>query len=322
VTSSPPGINCGLTCEAEYEEGTAVTLTGAPGANTKSATWTGCDSVNGENKCLVSMSGAKEVTASFEEEETEEPGIPLTVALEGTGGGTVSSDKGAISCTPFCTDEYEAGTVVTLTATPTQGSTFYSWKYCDAGGVNGRQCTVTLDKAKTVKATFTTTHALTLTKAGGLGKVQSSPGGVLCLFNCQDTTASFREGTEVTLKQTPAKHFHFVEWLGDCSGASTCQVTMGEAHDVSALFAEDPKHLLTLTKSGGGAGTVKSSVAGINCGATCATTKAAYYQGEVLELTATPGKGSAFKGWSGACTGAATCTVTMSEARGVTAEFG
>jgi hypothetical protein len=404
VTSSPPGINCGLTCEAEYEEGTAVTLTGAPGANTKSATWTGCDSVNGENKCLVSMSGAKEVTATFaleqhllsvsktgsgtgkvtssapgidcgatcsasfdhgtvvtlsapadagsefsgwsggcagagtcevtmseakevtatfEEEEIEEPGIPLTVSLEGTGGGTVTSDSGLISCTPFCSDEYEAGTVVTLTATPAQGSTFYSWKYCDAGGVNGRQCTVTLDKAKTVKATFTTTHALTLTKAGGLGKVQSSPGGILCLANCSETTAAFREGTEVVLKQTPAKHFHFVEWLGDCSGASTCQVTMGEDHDVSAEFAEDPKHLLTLTKSGGGAGTVKSSVAGINCGATCATTKAAYYQGEIVELTATPGKGSAFKGWSGAgCSGTGTCSVTISEAKEVTAEFG
>jgi hypothetical protein len=323
VTSSPPGIDCGLDCEEQYEEGTVVTLTGAPGANTKAATWTGCDSVNGENKCLVSMSAAKEVTATFEEEAVEEPGTPLTVAVEGTGSGTVTSDKGAISCNPFCSDEYEAGTVVVLTATPTPGSTFYSWKYCDKGGVNGRQCTVSVDKAKTVKATFTTTHSLTLTKAGGLGKVQSSPGGILCLFNCQDTTAAFREGTEVTLKPTPAKHFHFVQWGGDCSGASTCQVTMGEAHDVSALFAEDPKHLLTLTKQGGGAGTVKSSVAGINCGATCATTQAAYYQGEVVELTATPAKGSAFKGWSGeGCSGTGTCTVTMSEAGEVTAEFG
>ncbi len=178
VTSSPPGIDCGSDCEEQYEEGTAVTLTGTPGANTEAVLWSGCDSVDGENKCLVSMSTAKEVTATFEEgEETEEPGIPLTVAVEGTGSGTVTSDKGAISCNPFCSDDYEAGTVVVLTATPTPGSTLYSWKYCDKGGVNGRQCTVTLDKAKTVKATFTTTHSLTLTKAGGLGKVQSSPAG-------------------------------------------------------------------------------------------------------------------------------------------------
>ncbi len=97
---------------------------------------------------------------------------------------------------------------------------------------------------------------------------------------------------------------------------------MGEDHEVQAEFAEDAKHLLTLTKSGGGQGTVKSSVAGINCGAVCSTMSSAYYQGEVVELTATPGKGSTFGGWSGSgCSGTGTCTVTMSAAKSVTAEF-
>jgi len=403
VTSSPAGINCGLDCSEEYDEGTPVTLTGAAGANTKPVSWAGCDSVDGENKCHVTMSAAKEVTATFALEQRlltvkktgtgtgkvtsspagidcgatcsasfdhgtevtleakadagsefkgwsgacsgtgtckvtmtaakevtatfdEEPkgtSFPLTVVVEGSGSGTVTSDKGAISCNPFCTDEYEAGTKVVLTATAAPGSVFYSWKYCDSGGVNGRQCTVTVDKAKTVKATFITTHDLEVSRVGsGLGKVQSSPGGILCLANCSDTTAAFKEGTEVTLKQTPAKHFHFVEWSGDCSGSGACQVSIGEDHEVSAKFAEDAKHLLTLTKKGGGAGTVKSSVAGINCGATCSEQASAYYQGEVVELTATPGKGSAFGGWSGSgCSGTGTCTVTMSEARAVVAEF-
>ncbi|HEY5708394.1 MAG TPA: hypothetical protein VIS51_03275 [Solirubrobacterales bacterium] len=402
VTSSPAGINCGLDCEEEYEEGTPVTLTGTAGANTKAVVWSGCDSVNGENECLVTMSAAKEVTATFAleqhllsvskagsgtgkvtssppgidcgatcsasfdhgtvvtleadadagseftgwsgacsgtgtcevtmsaaravtagfDEETTTTEFALTVETEGTGTGTVTSDKGAISCDPFCTDDYEEGTVVVLTATPNPGSVFVSWKYCDKGGVNGRQCTMTVDKAKTVKATFTTTHTLEVSRAGsGLGKVQSSPGGILCLSNCAETTAAFKEGTKVTLKQTPAKHFHFVEWLGDCTGSASCEPVMGEDHEVEAKFAEDPKHLLTLTKSGGGQGTVKSSVAGINCGATCSEMSSAYYQGEVVELTVTPGKGSAFGGWSGACSGTGACTVTMSEAREVVAEF-
>ncbi|HEY5709948.1 MAG TPA: hypothetical protein VIS51_11195 [Solirubrobacterales bacterium] len=322
VTSTPSGIDCGSDCDEEFAEGSEVTLSAEADAGSDFTGWSG-SGCSGTANCIVTMSEAKSVTATFDEEAEEEPGIALTVATEGTGTGTVSSDKGAISCNPFCTDEYEAGTVVTLTATPTPGSVFYSWKYCDKGGVNGRQCTVTLDKAKTVKATFTTTHALTLTKVGGLGKVQSAPGGVLCLFNCSETTASFKEGTEVTLKQTPAKHFHFVQWGGDCTGSGACEVTMGEAHEVSALFTEDSKHLLTLTKQGGGAGTVKSSVAGINCGAACSEMASAYYQGTEVELTATPGKGSAFEGWSGGgCSGTGTCTVTMSEAREVTAEFG
>jgi hypothetical protein len=47
----------------------------------------------------------------------------------------------------------------------------------------------------------------------------------------------------------------------------------------------------------------------------------AYFQGSEVELTATPGKGSAFGGWSGACSGTGTCKVTMSAAKSVTAEF-
>ncbi len=401
VTSSPSGISCDSTCEADFAEDTEVTLTGSPGANTEAVVWTGCDSVNGENKCLVTldedtevtatfdleqhllsvsktgsgtgkvtssppgidcgsecsasydhgtlvtlsaspdpgseftgfsgactgstcevtMSSAKSVTANFDEESTT-PKFLLTVDPEGTGTGTISSDKGAISCGAFCSDEYEEGTVVVLTATPSPGSIFISWKSCDSGGVNGRKCTITVNKAKTVKATFTTTHALEVSREGsGLGKVQGSPGGILCLNNCSETSASFKEGTAVTLKQTPAKHFHFVKWLGDCTSSGACEVTMGQDHEVQAEFAEDLKHLLTLTKSGGGQGIVKSSLAGINCGATCSTQASAYYQGEVVELTATPGKGSTFGGWSGACSGAGTCTVTMSEAKGVTAEF-
>ncbi len=318
-TVTGPGIDCGSDCSEKYPSGLEVTLEAKVGEGSTFTGWSGAG-CSGTGTCTVTMTEAREVTATFEDEE----GIPLTVAVEGTGTGTVASDKGTISCNPFCSDDYPEGTVVVLTATPASGSIFVSWKYCDKGGVNGRQCTVTMDKAKTVKAVFTTTYDLEVSKApgSGLGKAQSSPGGVLCLFNCSGTTAAFKEGTKVAVKQTPAKHFHFVEWLGDCTGSGACEPTMGEDHEVEAKFAEDPKHLLALAKSGGGQGTVKSSVAGINCGATCSAMSAAYYQGEVVELTATPGKGSAFGGWAGAgCSGTGTCTVTMSEARAVTAEF-
>ena len=312
-----PGIDCGEDCKEKYLEGSAVPLAADADPGSEFTGWSGACS--GTGSCEVTMTEAKEVTATFEEEEE---GIPLSIDVEGTGSGVVTSDTGAISCDPFCSDEYPEGAVVILTATPAPGSVFVSWKYCDSGGVNGRQCTVTMSKAKTVKATFTTTHALEVSRAGtGLGKVQSSPGGILCLSNCSETTASFKEGVKVVLKQTPAKHFHFVEWLGDCTGSGACEPTMGEDHEVQAKFAEDPKHLLTLTKSGGGQGTVKSSVAGINCGAVCSQMASAYYQGEVVELTVVPGKGSAFGGWSGACSGTGTCTVTMSAAKEVTAEF-
>jgi streptogramin lyase len=245
----------------------------------------------------------------------------LNVIVEGPGSVLIS--PGGITCPPLCQPELIQGSKITLTADADADAAFVSWKGCDA--LNGRQCTVTLDKAKAVTAVFMATPKLTLSKAPGpgLGKVTSYPSGILCLPNCSTTTAAFKEGAKVKLNRVPAKHFHFVEWLGDCSGPGLCELTMGEGHEVEALFAEDPKHSLSLTKDGGGAGTVKSLPVGVNCGATCSSMAASFYEGEAIELTATPGKGSNFEGWSGGgCSGTGTCKVTMSGATSVKAKFG
>jgi len=86
----------------------------------------------------------------------------LTVKIDGTGFGDVASDPAGISCyAPIpgyaylvaadCTESYAAGTSVTLTATPTGGSTFAGW----SGGCTGTgACTVIMDSAKTVSAKF------------------------------------------------------------------------------------------------------------------------------------------------------------------------
>jgi len=84
---------------------------------------------------------------------------------------------------------------------------------------------------------------------------------------------------------------------------------------------------LTVTKAsplGIGDGTVTStsspaSPTQINCGPTCS---ASYASGTVVTLTATPNSLSIFNGWSGCDTvSGTTCTVTMSAARSVTANF-
>jgi hypothetical protein len=43
--------------------------------------------------------------------------------------------------------------------------------------------------------------------------------------------------------------------------------------------------------------------------------------GTSVALTATPGAGSVFAGWSGVCSGSASCTVVLDQARAVTARF-
>jgi hypothetical protein len=71
-------------------------------------------------------------------------------------------------------------------------------------------------------------------------------------------------------------------------------------------------HSVSVTVNG--PGTVTSSPAGIECPATCA----GKFQGSVT-LTATPTAGAVFRGWTGVCSGTATCEVTSEGS--VTAAF-
>ena len=111
----------------------------------------------------------------------------------------------------------------------------------------------------------------------------------------------------------------FSGWSGSgCTGTGTCIVTMDAAHSVTATFGLGT-HILDVSKTGTGTGSVTSSPAGIDCGATCSN---AFGDGAVVTLTATADVGSDFTGWTGSgCTGTGTCIVTMDAAHSVTATF-
>jgi len=68
-----------------------------------------------------------------------------------------------------------------------------------------------------------------------------------------------------------------------------------------------------------GSGTVHSSpTPDINCSDSC---NQSYTGGTVVNLSASPATGFSFNGWSGSCSGTGSCTVTMDQARSVTASF-
>ena len=172
-----------------------------------------------------------------------------------------------------------------------------------------------LRPAGTCVTGVTSGETLAVNKNGsGTGTVASSPAGIDCGATC---TKSFAKNTVVTLTPTPSADSTFAGWSGDCSGTGACTVTMDQAHSVTATFNQ-VSHTLTVSKIGTGSGTVAGSPPGINCGGTC---QFAYIQGNVVTLTPTAAAGSTFAGWSGDCTGTGVCTVTMSQARSVTATF-
>ena len=78
------------------------------------------------------------------------------------------------------------------------------------------------------------------------------------------------------------------------------------------------KATLSLVITGAGAGQVTSSPAGINCTVNCIVQLAGNSN---VTLTATAAAGSVFAGWSGACGGIGSCTLTMNSQKSVTANF-
>ena len=240
-------------------------------------------------------------------------GAVLTVARTGSGRGAIMSTPLGINCGTACASAFEEGTEVELRASPAADSIFVRW----SGGCSGtaRTCTVTMNEAKTVTATFRS-HTVAVTRAGtGTGRVTSTPTGIDCGRDCG---GRFRPGTSVTLTATPSAGSRFAGWTGitGCGSNAVCTFVIDANVAVTATFVT---RLVTVTKAGVGTGTVTSNPAGINCGATCT---GRFLPGATVTLTATAASGSRFDGWSGACTGTAlTCTLSMTQDRAVTATF-
>jgi hypothetical protein len=302
VTSSPTGIDCGNDCSEPYSYNTPVTLTATPAAGSTFSGWSG--PCSGTDPCSVTMNQAQTVTATF----SSTPTYLLVVSI--SGAGTVTSSPTGINCGNDCSEPYSYNTPVTLTATPAAGSTFSGWSGpCSGTG----PCSVTMNQAQTVTATFSSTPTyLLVVSISGAGTVTSSPAGINCGNDCSEP---YSYNTPVTLTATPAAGSTFSGWSGPCSGTGSCTVTMNQAQTVTATFST-VTYLLTVSRAGNG--TVTSSPAGINCGNDC---NEPYTYNTLVVLTATPGAGSTFSGWGGACSGTGACTVTMNQARAVAATF-
>ncbi|MBP8811966.1 MAG: InlB B-repeat-containing protein, partial [Kofleriaceae bacterium] len=218
-------------CSQKFDHGTTVTLTAFAYAGSTFTGWSG-GGCSGTGTCSVLMTAARTVTANFTRPI-------LTVTKFGNGTGTVTSSPAGISCGGDCTEAVNAGTTVTLTATPAAGTQFMGWV---GGGCSGMgTCTTTITASTTVRANFyLTIHQVTVTKTGGgTGWVATSPlSGIACGTDCSEY---YYYGTSVTLYATPDPGSTFTGWTGACTGLGPCTFTIvgapGQAYPVTANFA-------------------------------------------------------------------------------------
>jgi hypothetical protein len=118
-SGTPAGTSCGANC-LSYLSSTAVTLTAVASGGSTFVGWNCTPAFTSGN----TLTAATTCTAIF----TYDPIYNLTLATTGGGTGTINSSgtPAGVSCGANCLT-YVSTTIVTLTATGTNGSTFMGW---------------------------------------------------------------------------------------------------------------------------------------------------------------------------------------------------
>lgn len=239
-------------------------------------------------------------------------------ASSGSGYGEVLCKVGA-GPAEECESEYESGTKLTLLPAPEPESEFAGFR---SGTGSASVCTGTVPCAFALKADSYVEAPFDLAyrslsiafKGEGEGEVSCEVEG----GPPEGCEGEYLLGTELTLLPEPEAGSAFAGFQNGkgpavgCKGTSPCSVVLGADASLEARF-EPIRHLLTITKTGTGQGSVSCN------GAPCL---AAYPEGAEVTLTAAPAAGSAFVGFSGeGCEGTGPCTVWV-EAADVGVEAG
>src|SRR5512140_777357 len=98
ITSAPAGIDCGVSCSSRFDAGTEVALTASAAAGWKFAGWSGACS--GDQACSLRMDDDVMVIATFS--QVPQNTDSLSVVVEGTGSGRVTSSPAGIDCPGTC----------------------------------------------------------------------------------------------------------------------------------------------------------------------------------------------------------------------------
>ena len=148
----------------------------------------------------------------------------------------------------------------------------------------------------------------------GNGTVANADNSISCTpatATAGSCTVTVDSGTALSLTATPGSDSDFKTWSGcTMTNASTCLLPVISAPvTVSATFAIKNASFV-ISRQGNGSGTVTATWQGgsINCGTTCS---ANIPQGTVVTVMGAPSSAESTLAFSGLCTGAGTCMLTV-----------
>ncbi len=314
-----PVIACELAdgpCSTNVGQGTTVLLVATPEPGNKFINWAGGPCAGRTTLgCSFTMAANATITALFR------GATGVQVIRTGNGDGTVTGT--GISCGADCFESIFTGTTVTLTPTPTTGSSFTGWTgdVCD-GQLSGNCVFPATGVSKTVSATFQLKKEHLTVAPTGAGFVTSSPGTINCGSGGGHTSCGvdYDYGTTVTLTPTAEVDSLLASWTGCASlNGSSCIVLMTANRTVMPKFVI--AHTLGLSASGNGSGRIVSSPAPVlTCVSNCSMSQI-YPATTSVVLTPQPAVGTSFQWVGGDCSGSAACTRLMSVNRSEVGSF-
>jgi hypothetical protein len=179
----------------------------------------------------------------------------LGVTKGGSGGGTISSAPGGISCGATCSANYPYITSVTLTEAPDATSAFAGWGGACSGSAS--TCTVSVDAAKSVTAAFTRVQGaataslrsktVSISLRSGKGKLSAA------CTNLPTDVCSFAltlNASSGGSKSSVARKVKIGTARGKIAGGKTGKLTVKLTRKGRALLKAAKHHKLKVTVSG------------------------------------------------------------------------
>ena len=203
----------------QFEEGFTATITATASSEYVFQSWSG--TTGSTNSTSVVMNSDKSVTANFVKKK-----YALTTTVEGEGTVTEKVIKAGAAT------DYNSGTILELTAVPSEEWLFVEWKGDVTGTENPTQ--ITIDKAKNVTAVFIKKQYPLTIEIEGEGRVSEK---VIKAGAATD----YKSGTVVELTAIPIDGWEFTEWTGDLTGTDNpSEITIDASKSIKAEFVKKP----------------------------------------------------------------------------------